>query len=79
MIQSDLKKFNLYVPSELGSQQAYASTDDDGIPYVEIAFRPGKEDIDAFLRGDVVYIRSHGPIVVPLSIYTKDKNGKLNL
>ena len=57
---------------------AYIGALQDGCPFVLMAFQPNKEDLEALQRGEPIYIRTLGPVAVPIEAYTFDENNNVN-
>lgn len=59
---------------------AYAGVQVEGPPYpfTLTAWKPSKEDIDAILRGEPIWVRILSHTVNPMSLFTLDEAGQIN-
>lgn len=58
---------------------AYFGNDDKGNPFFLLKFKPSKEDLEAFARGDGFYVKVLGSILPPLAVLTFDYDNKPNI
>lgn len=68
---------NIVLPFDEGVP-AYLDQE-SGIPFAVMCIKPNKEDIDAIMRGEPMYVRIEGPVMVPVRIYTFDQNNNVNI
>lgn len=51
----------------------------EGYRYFVTAWKPNKEDIEALLRGEPVYIKTLATGLPPMALYTLDEKGNPNI
>lgn len=70
-------------PSGWTDEQCYSlpiliANDGDGIPFILSAWTPSKEDIEAFQRGEPLYLRVSGTCMPPVAMFTMNENDEPN-
>lgn len=56
----------------------YAGVDTQDFPFYLTAWKPSYEDLQAFNRGEPVYIKTLSKGLPPMSVFTLDENGNCN-
>lgn len=52
--------------------------DNDGFRYFITAWKPSKEDIEAFQRGEPVWVKVIANGLPPMALFTTDEDGQIN-
>lgn len=56
----------------------YAGIDQEDFAYYMTAWQPNKEDIEAILRGEPIYIKTLSKSLPPMAVFTLDEKGEGN-
>lgn len=71
-------------PADMTDEQcssiwADLGVDDSGFPFFLTAWQPNKEDKEAILRGDPIYLKTVSTKLPPMALFTLAENGEPNV
>lgn len=75
---TEIKKPEDMTDEQCMSVWATAGVDQDGLPFFLTAWKPSYEDLQAFSRGEPIYVKTIAHGLPPMALFTLDENGQHN-